>query len=113
MPHQFLRSFFCSNVFLFLLFTQASDPLFCDSVTQCDPCPDGMICEFQQKLEEAILNPGFYRLDASSLNVVACPNPTTQCTGSENATFGDGLCAEGHEGKHIAMFKVSTQKPIK
>jgi hypothetical protein len=73
-----------------------TDPLHCDSVTKCEACPDGMECGKQQDFTLANLNENFYRVDNSSLNVVKCPDPATQCIGS--ATAGDRLCAVGHSG---------------
>jgi hypothetical protein len=65
-------------------YIEDADPLYCDSVTKCEACPDGMVCGKQQDFTLAILNETFYRIDATSLNVVKCPDPATQCVG--NAT---------------------------
>jgi hypothetical protein len=81
----------------------ATDPLFCDSVTKCGYCPEGLNCNVDpslhpsgQVLEEARLKGGYYRAHNSSLNVVKCPAPQTQCVGG--ATFGSELCALGYKG---------------
>jgi hypothetical protein len=81
-----------------------TDSLFCDTVTSCVGCPEGMICAFQQNHTLAELEKGFYRNRGSSLNVVTCPDPSTQCVG--NATSGDELCADGHEGAFCMVCKL-------
>jgi hypothetical protein len=65
-------------------YIEDADPLYCDSVTKCVACPDGMLCGKQQDFTLANLNETFYRVDTTSLNVVKCPDPATQCVG--NAT---------------------------
>ena len=82
-------------------FISGNDPLFCDSITECTACPPGMTCivddeDGGQILQKAQLEAGWYRLDNSSINVVVCPEPQKQCLG--NATSGNDLCTEGHEG---------------
>jgi hypothetical protein len=82
-------------------FVENTDPLFCESVTQCAKCPDGMTCNDEnnragQILQSAKLDPGYYRTSNQTANVVECPSPKWQCIG--NATFGDSLCRTGHEG---------------
>ena len=91
-PHHGIRKCGCLENF----FIEANDPYFCDSSTTCQSCPKGMICAFQQNLTKALLEPHFYRTHDASINVVECPEPKTQCAGE--ATSGDDLCAEGHEG---------------
>jgi hypothetical protein len=76
-------------------FIEATDPLFCGSVTACTACSEGMICDENQIKEEAFLWPNMYRTDSSSLNVVPCPVKGV-CAG--NATAGNSLCRLGHEG---------------
>ena len=83
---------------------------FCDSVTECVECPTGMLCDSSshpsgQILEEAVIEPEWYRLHNSSTNVVPCPKPSTQCTG--NGTHGDDLCEEGHEGPFCMICTLS------
>jgi hypothetical protein len=80
------------------------DSLFCDTVTSCVGCPEGMTCGFQQNRELAELEAGFYRSGASSFNVVKCPDPSEQCVG--NAISGDELCADGHEGAFCMVCKL-------
>jgi hypothetical protein len=87
-------------------FIERVDPSFCDSVTNCTKCPDGMKCEFQQNYTHALIDKGHYRATDASLTVVKCPDPSTQCMG--RATSGDGLCAEGHEGPFCMVCKVSS-----
>ena len=77
-------------------YIKAVDPLFCDSVIECSECPEGMMCNFQQNITEAVLDEHFYRMDNDSVSVVKCPEPSTQCIGK--ATSGDSLCTEGHTG---------------
>ena len=67
-----------------LSYIEDADPLYCDNVTKCEACPDGMVCGKQQDFTLANLNETFYRVDTTSLNVVKCPDPATQCVG--NAT---------------------------
>ena len=76
-------------------FIQAVDAKHCDSALQCTKCPAGMVCGFQQDLQDAHIDPGKYRVSSSSLVVVDCLEPAT-CVGG--AAFGDNLCAEGHGG---------------
>jgi hypothetical protein len=82
-------------------FILGTDPRFCGSVIQCGKCPDGMECHsasnpFGQILEEALVDSKWYRRGNSSVNVVKCPEPSTQCVG--RATHGDRLCRQGHHG---------------
>jgi hypothetical protein len=76
-------------------FIEETDSFYCNSVTKCEPCPEGMKCTFQQKLEQAQISNGWYRPNNVSLSVVECPLPHV-CVG-EN-TSGDDLCREGHKG---------------
>jgi hypothetical protein len=76
-------------------FEYATDSSFCGSVTKCVECPLGMICGTNQQLDEAMLEGGKYREVNTSLVVVDCPI-LAACEG--NATFGNDLCREGHEG---------------
>jgi hypothetical protein len=78
-----------------------TDPKYCDSVIECGKCPQGMICTSAsnpsgQILEDALILEGWHRLDNTSHIVIQCPEPSRQCVG--NATHGDALCADGHEG---------------
>jgi hypothetical protein len=88
---QGLRKCGCAEDF----FIGKRDPSYCDSVTKCEPCPEGMECTFQQKLEEAQISSGWYRPNDASLSVVECPLPHV-CVGEK--TSGDDLCREGHKG---------------
>jgi hypothetical protein len=81
----------CSESF----FVAEEDLSFCNSATECTRCPAGMLCEFQQRLEEALLESGKYRRSPTSLHVVNCPIEAA-CVG--NATAGDRLCQDGHTG---------------
>jgi hypothetical protein len=85
-------------------YVEAVDPLFCHSAMKCAHCPEGMNCTFQQQLTEATLLAGYYRTNASSLDVGKCPNPSTQCVG--HATSGDELCADGYSGVFCMVCKV-------
>jgi hypothetical protein len=76
-------------------FIEETDPLYCNSVTKCESCPEGMECTFQQKLEQAQISSGWYRPNNMSLSVVECPLPHV-CVGK--TTSGDELCREGHKG---------------
>jgi hypothetical protein len=61
-----------------------------------------------QILEGALILEGWFRLDNISLNVMQCPEPLTQCVG--NATHGDLLCADGHEGPFCMVCKLQADK---
>ena len=77
------------------------------SATSCKACTEGMICSAQaggeknaadyrnQKLESIRIEPGFYRVSATSEVVVECPVERA-CVG--NDTSGGGLCSQGHSG---------------
>jgi hypothetical protein len=86
-----------------------TDPKYCDSVIECGKCPKGMICTSAsnssgQILEDALIMEGWHRLDNTSLSVIQCPEPSRQCVG--NATHGDSLCADGHEGPFCMICKL-------
>jgi hypothetical protein len=92
-------------------YVESTDPNFCDSVTACIPCPEGMICGFQQDHTTADLVEGFYRTTPSSLNVVKCPDPSTQCVG--NARAGKDLCATGYEGPFCMVCVLGEKRYVK
>jgi hypothetical protein len=90
-----------------------TDPKYCYSVIECGKCPKGMICTSAsnssgQILEDALILNKWYRLDQSSLDVMQCPEPSTQCLG--NATHGDALCANGHEGPFCMVCQLGADK---
>jgi hypothetical protein len=90
-----------------------TDPNYCDSVLECGACPQGMICNSAsnpsgQILEDALILEGWFRFGNTSLHVTQCPEPSTQCVG--NATFGDALCANGHEGPFCMVCKLQVEK---
>jgi hypothetical protein len=41
-------------------FIDETDPLYCNSVTKCEACPEGMACGFQQNAVTAIVAKGYY-----------------------------------------------------
>jgi len=88
-------------------FIKKENPRFCDSVTDCEECPKGMICTFQQKLEEAMIEAGMYRISNDSTVVVECPTKSN-CVGG--ATSGDGLCREGHTGPLCMVCSLSDDR---
>ena len=61
-----------------------------------------------QILEGALILEGWYRLDNTSLNVMQCPEPSRQCVG--NATHGNALCADGHEGPFCMVCKLQVDE---
>ncbi len=78
-----------------------ADPMYCGSIIKCGMCPRAMVCDSAssssgQDLTLAKVLPKMYRVHANSTIVEACPKPSAQCIG--NATHGDDLCAEGHQG---------------
>jgi hypothetical protein len=90
-----------------------TDPKYCDSVIECGECPTGMICTSAsnpsgQIFEDALIMEGWYRLDKYSREVMQCPEPSTQCLG--NATHGDALCANGHEGPFCMVCQLEAEK---
>jgi hypothetical protein len=89
------------------------DPKYCNSVIECGECPKGMNCTSAsnpagQILEDALILEGWFRLNKSSLDVMKCPQPLTQCLG--NATHGDLLCANGHEGPFCMVCQLEADK---
>jgi hypothetical protein len=75
------------------------DPAYCDSVTRCSLCRPGMICSGRETIQEILMEPGFFRIGASSIDVVDCP-VASACNSTAVRTFGDSLCDQqiGHEG---------------
>jgi hypothetical protein len=88
-----------------------ADPDYCNSIIKCGKCPPAMVCKSAnssssgQDLATATIQPKMYRVLANSTTVVDCPKPSTQCIG--NATHGDDLCAEGHEGVFCMVCKLN------
>jgi len=88
-------------------YIHAVDTLFCDSATECLPCPTGMACGFQQNIATANIAKGFYRTHNDTTKVVRCPGLSWQCIG--NATHGDSLCSTGHEGPFCMLCKLNDE----
>jgi hypothetical protein len=62
-------------------FVEATDPFYCNSVTSCIPCAEGMICTGKETLSKVLLAPGKYRMGLNSTIVVDCP-VFEACTGT-------------------------------
>ena len=74
---------------------KSTDPKLCESALSCMACPDGLDCDFQTALPNAMVEKGKYRLTELSLDVVDCVSPEA-CTGA--ATHGGDLCAPRYTG---------------
>ena len=48
-------------------FIDETDPLYCNSVTKCETCPEGMACGFQQNAATANTAKGYHRHNATPL----------------------------------------------
>jgi hypothetical protein len=62
-------------------FIEATDASYCNSVTRCVPCTEGMICTGKETLDRILLAPGKYRMGLHSPIVVDCP-VFKACTGT-------------------------------
>merc|ERR1740130_1462547 len=67
-----------------------------------------MICSGRETLQEILMEPGFFRIGASSIDVVECPLASA-CNSTATRTFGDSLCAQqmGHEGPLCMVCRVN------
>lgn len=69
---------------------------FRDNAGRCQSCPEGIVCtEAGSKLENLIIEPGWFRYFETSTEAYRCPQPL-DCIGG-NAT-GSGLCSEAAHG---------------
>jgi 6-phosphogluconolactonase (cycloisomerase 2 family) len=88
-----IRTCQCSEGYYIL--EEEQDLRFCGSVTQCNGCSEGMMCNKQQQLDEALIEAGYFRASNASTLVVPCPLEGV-CV--SNGTHGDQLCRNGHSG---------------
>lgn len=65
------------------------------SPMECAACPENGVCLGGNRIGPL---PGYWRMNAESVNMMACFNPST-CLGTiETAYVPQGTCLEGHEG---------------
>ena len=74
----------------------------CTERWQCEPCPDGVVCETPDvELVSLEVLPGYWRQDPYSAEMRTCHTPAA-CLGGNDST-APGLCRAGHHGPYCAL----------
>ena len=78
---------------------------FDDQGPDCVACIDGMDCSIDggATRQSLTISPGYWRIAASSVDVLSCPWPYA-CLGGLNFTRqGDSYCSDGYTGENISL----------